>query len=100
MGGLVPPERFLEFDVKKHGWPELTAFLGRPAPRGEPFPNTMSGTLIMQTAMLSLSPTTFRIFLALMLASAVANAVAFRLAWRAWLRWRSGAPGGREAKRE
>jgi len=40
---LTPPDRLLEFDVKKHGWAELGAFLGRPTPPAEtPFPHPRS----------------------------------------------------------
>mmetsp|Transcript_67407 Transcript_67407/g.208551 ORF Transcript_67407/g.208551 Transcript_67407/m.208551 type:complete len:338 (-) Transcript_67407:78-1091(-) len=75
---LVPTSRLLEFDVRQHGWPELSAFLGRPPPpQGTPFPRTMSGTLIMQTAMLALAPASFCRFLLLLLASLMANAWAF-----------------------
>jgi len=31
---LTPPGRLLEFDVQRHGWPELSQFLGRPIPAG------------------------------------------------------------------
>jgi len=31
---LVPPERLLEFDVRRHGFPELSKFLDLPAPSG------------------------------------------------------------------
>mmetsp|Transcript_53182 Transcript_53182/g.154822 ORF Transcript_53182/g.154822 Transcript_53182/m.154822 type:complete len:335 (+) Transcript_53182:155-1159(+) len=86
---LVPPAQLLDFDVRRHGWPELCAFLGRdPPPVGTAFPNTMSGTLIMQTAMLALAPGPFRLFLALLLASLVANIWAFSATTRALRRWR------------
>jgi len=39
----VPPERLLIFDVRKHGWPDLTKFLGLPdQPAGKPFPHPRS----------------------------------------------------------
>eukprot|EP00413_Alexandrium_margalefii_P049628 CAMPEP_0204607592 /NCGR_PEP_ID=MMETSP0661-20131031/59806_1 /ASSEMBLY_ACC=CAM_ASM_000606 /TAXON_ID=109239 /ORGANISM="Alexandrium margalefi, Strain AMGDE01CS-322" /LENGTH=359 /DNA_ID=CAMNT_0051619015 /DNA_START=99 /DNA_END=1178 /DNA_ORIENTATION=- len=35
--------RLLEFDIKRHGWATLTAFLGRPSPPGKPgLPHTRS----------------------------------------------------------
>lgn len=80
---LVPAARLLDFDVRRHGWPEVCEFLELPAPPADtPFPNTMSGTLIMQTAMLRLAPDSFCIFLALCLASLVVNALAFMAASR------------------
>lgn len=40
---ITPPERLLEFDVRKHGWPELDRFLGRAEhPPGVPFPHPRS----------------------------------------------------------
>jgi len=39
---LTPPDRLLEFDIKKHGWAELGSFLGRPTPSGTPFPHPRS----------------------------------------------------------
>merc|ERR1712151_794122 len=31
---LTPPDRLLEFDVKRHGWTELSNFVGTPVPAG------------------------------------------------------------------
>jgi len=31
---LTPRERLLEFDIMRHGWPELSQFVGRPIPAG------------------------------------------------------------------
>lgn len=40
---LVPPERLLIFDVRKHGWNDLTRFLGFPdKPAGKLFPHPRS----------------------------------------------------------
>src|SRR5918995_6544270 len=38
VAATIPPERLLVFDVKE-GWQPLCAFLGVPAPPGEPFPH-------------------------------------------------------------
>uniref|UniRef100_A0A7S1SAD6 Uncharacterized protein n=1 Tax=Alexandrium catenella TaxID=2925 RepID=A0A7S1SAD6_ALECA len=90
VGSLVPPARLLEFDVRRHGWPELCQFLGLPAPPVDlPFPKTMSGTLIMQTAMLELAPGSFRRFVAVCLASIAANALIFSVASQLLHRMRS-----------
>lgn len=39
---LTPPDRLLMFDVKKHGWAELTTFLGHENIPGGPFPHPRS----------------------------------------------------------
>lgn len=38
-GSRVAADRILEFDLRKHAWEELCAFLGKEAPQ-EPFPHT------------------------------------------------------------
>jgi len=40
---IVPPERLLVFDVRRHGWSDLTQFLGVPAqPVDRAFPHPRS----------------------------------------------------------
>mmetsp|Transcript_47970 Transcript_47970/g.135525 ORF Transcript_47970/g.135525 Transcript_47970/m.135525 type:complete len:360 (+) Transcript_47970:54-1133(+) len=36
---LTPPDLYLDFDQKRHGFAELEEFLGVPAPKGEPYPH-------------------------------------------------------------
>lgn len=49
---LVPADRILEFDLYKHGWDELCAFLGKEIPE-EPFPHTnQSRDMVEQRKML------------------------------------------------
>lgn len=72
--GVVPPSRLLEFDVSKHGWNELTAFLGRPPlPDGSPFPRVRIGTVSHSSVLWQLSPLTCIVFEALLLGSMLVN---------------------------
>lgn len=53
---VVPPERLLEFDIRKDGWKELCGFLGEEIPtkkmddgkrEEEPFPNINDGASVV-----------------------------------------------------
>jgi len=88
---LVPSDRFMEFDFKKHGWQDLANFLGLAAPPvGTPFPKTMGGTQSNDMLKLQLFPGKFMAFWALMLMSAILHCLALRqIAMMPWLGWLS-----------
>lgn len=75
---LVEPSAFLDFDYEKHGWAELSAFLGIPAPSpGTPFPRLRSKTISRVALKWQMDPGKSCVFASIMLASILANLLLF-----------------------
>lgn len=75
---LVPPDRFLQFDVAEHGWPELRAFLGgaAPAPRA-PFPRARVRSICPDAVKWTMFPMRCLTFWTLMTVSIFVNYAVF-----------------------
>jgi len=75
---LVPPHAFLDFDYGRHGWSDLEAFLGTPAPlAGTPFPRLRSKTISRVALKWQMHPWKCCAFFSIMLASILANRLLF-----------------------
>uniref|UniRef100_A0A7S1QRH4 Uncharacterized protein n=1 Tax=Alexandrium catenella TaxID=2925 RepID=A0A7S1QRH4_ALECA len=84
---LVPSTHILDFDVKRHGWSELAAFVGRePPPKGTPFPRAKRSGQLRISMMWSLFPREHLTFVALMLPCMIANWLCFLGASALWRR--------------
>merc|ERR1712107_396071 len=82
---MGPPDRLLEFDVRKHGWAEFAGFLGRPAPGTERFPHPRSRMTWGNDILANNNPFMAMCAISLLLALHVVNChlAAFML----WLCW-------------
>jgi len=80
---LVPPERLLIFDVRNHGWNDLTRFLGFPdQPAGRSFPHPRSKKSFTNDAVWDHSSMEQRVALvAIFLALHAVNFAVLRWAW-------------------
>eukprot|EP00747_Dinoflagellata_sp_TGD_P200870 gnl/TRDRNA2_/TRDRNA2_74313_c0_seq1.p1 gnl/TRDRNA2_/TRDRNA2_74313_c0~~gnl/TRDRNA2_/TRDRNA2_74313_c0_seq1.p1 ORF type:complete len:387 (+),score=28.08 gnl/TRDRNA2_/TRDRNA2_74313_c0_seq1:107-1267(+) len=76
---LVPPERLMEFDFKKHTWADLSAFLGRPAPSDAIglLPRFKAGGSNKAIVRYRLYPVTTFIFWSLMVSTIAINWIVF-----------------------